>query len=590
MTPSLPFFLLRASRRISLDAAEPPVVDEGEQVQFELLQAADAEPNSWRLRFGDLLPERPGGIDIGDVVRWERGTWFDSCRGQVQVSLERNPQPDAPSHGSDGWELALRVPVLVRPSKITEDQWSAMRADLEAVAVDLASDLVGKASAGLERAVLARSPLDEVNAARRLLNRLQRVLVRIAEQPHAVLRASPEKVAKTPRRLDGPTIKRMLMRGLDPRRHPTMASSRFVSQRLEPSFDVLEHRQILGALRAVASRLGEGARRAEAEIMELEADRSWRQRPDDAPGTSLYDRFDRPRIQRLGTIAKESALLQSQAQKLAECPLLSGITPQRSLRPSLVSRHVPPYWLAWRAITAWNALGRVQVDGGEQVRRKDTARMYEQWVFLQLAAGLRFLGFHLDMEEDVFRQIRARRFLMDLPRGAGLSFARSDGARLGLHFEPWIRPRDLAVHLGDIYFHGRRREAAWSPDIVLTFEVAPGARSQGVVLDAKYTKRLHEAHWSGVQKYFQIRRLSDGGQAIDQVWLAAPGVAGIRLEDDSITWTSEGPDMPVGAGTIQGEVGLAPTPGLKLGQPIPQVVDFLTGLLARAGFSLHEMD
>jgi hypothetical protein len=208
--------------------------------------------------------------------------------------------------------------------------------------------------------------------------------------------------------------------------------------------------------------------------------------------------------------------------------------------------------------------------------------MYEQWVFLQLASGLRALGFHLEMEEDVFRRIRERRFLMDLPRGARLSFLRIDGVRLGLHFEPWIRP-------GDVFFHGRGREAAWSPDVLLTFEGAPGIRLRGIVLDAKYTRRLHDAHWSGVRKYFQIRRLNDGRQAIDQVWLSAPSVAGIRFEDDSISWTADGPDMPLGAGIIQGEVGLAPVPGLKPGDPVPLVLDFLTGLLAHGGITSTEL-
>jgi putative SOS response-associated peptidase YedK len=194
---------------------------------------------------------------------------------------------------------------------------------------------------------------------------------------------------------------------------------------------------------------GDIADRALASASEARG-RQW----DDAPSTSLYERLDRPRIRRLSAITRESVLLRCQAQKLAGLPLLMGVAPQRDIRPSLVSRNVSSYRLAWRSIVAWNALGRVQVESGSQVRRKDTARMYEQWIFFQLASGLRSPGFGLDREEDVFRKIRARRFLMDLPRGARLSFARSDGAR--------------TARLGDIYFHGRRQEAAWSPDVVLT--------------------------------------------------------------------------------------------------------------------------
>jgi len=343
---------------------------------------------------------------------------------------------------------------------------------------------------------------------------------------------------------------------------------------------------MLGTLQAVVSGLAEGENRALAEIRELEADRFWRERRDDTPGTSLYERLDRPRIQRLRAIGKESAALRRQAQALASTSTLAGLSPQRDLQASLVSRHLAPYRLAWRAMCAWHAAGRMQVDIGEQVRRKDTARMYEQWVFLQLASGLRALGFHLEKEEDVFRRLRQRRFLMDLPRGACLCFLRADGIRLDLHFEPWIRPHDIAERMGDTFFHGRGREAAWSPDVLMTFQVAPGIALRAVVVDAKYVKRLHDTHWSGVRKYFQIRRLADGGQPVDQVWLSAPGVTDIRFEDDSISWTAEGPDLPLGAGTIQGEVGFAPMPGLKPGDPAPLITDFLSGLLVHGGIEL----
>jgi hypothetical protein len=89
----------------------------------------------------------------------------------------------------------------------------------------------------------------------------------------------------------------------------------------------------------------------------------------------------------------------------------------------------------------------------------------------------------------VFRRIRRRRFLMDLPRGARLSFLRTDGLRLDPHFEPWIRPRGAAESMNDVFFHGRGYEAAWSPDVLLTFQVALGIRIRGVVIDAPFQVR-----------------------------------------------------------------------------------------------------
>jgi hypothetical protein len=79
MTTPHRLVLMRGATRIALDAAQPPVVDEHEQVPFELSLPADGATVLWRIRLGDLLPERPQGIDLGHMVRWERGSWFDSC-------------------------------------------------------------------------------------------------------------------------------------------------------------------------------------------------------------------------------------------------------------------------------------------------------------------------------------------------------------------------------------------------------------------------------------------------------------------------------------------------------------------------------
>ena len=106
MTGGHQLFLLRASASMTLDAAQATVVDEGEHVQFELLLPTDAAAMSCRIRLGDLLPEKPQGVDLGDLVRWERRPWFDSCRGHVQVSLERNENPDAAPGLDLGQQLA----------------------------------------------------------------------------------------------------------------------------------------------------------------------------------------------------------------------------------------------------------------------------------------------------------------------------------------------------------------------------------------------------------------------------------------------------------------------------------------------------
>jgi hypothetical protein len=224
--------------------------------------------------------------------------------------------------------------------------------------------------------------------------------------------------------------------------------------------------------------------------------------------------------------------------------------------------------------------GRVQIDTGALIRVKDTDRMYEQWVFLQLAAGLRALGYEMKQGKEVYRKISARRYVTDLPRGARLSFDEPTGTTIELYYEPWIRPRESAVRAGDLFFHGKGRAAAWSPDILMTVRTVSELNSQIIVFDAKYTRQVREEHWSGVRKYLQIRRLSDDGFPVRQVWLAAPGAVGITTEDDSIKWNEDGVNFPGGVINVQGTIGLSPTCDRTPGEPVPTVVEFLSGLLS----------
>lgn len=437
------FSLLLGGERIPLDTGEPPVVNESDQVAFELVSTSDVPSAIWRIRLGDVLAEDPLGSDFETAVLWRRAAWFDCCRGTVTLSLERNSDLEGSAHGIAGWEVAMAANVRVRPAKLTDDEWLAMRADLEAVAVDLANDLVGKAKAGAAKAIRARTPLDDLAAARQLMVRLDRATSEIGQQPYTVLKSTTERAKRPPRRLDAVTLKKLLARGIDPRRCPTSMSGLVAERRPITSTDVREHREIVGTLRAASRTLVDGEWRARIEIGEIEADRPWRERPLDAPGTSLYERLDYPRVQRLRQFLGESTNLRKWAARIINLPVLYGLRPEMKPQATQVSRHCPPYRLAFRAILAWRLAGRVQIDVGNLIRRKDTDRMYEQWVFLQLVAGLQFIGFILERQEDVFRKISQRRYLVDLPRGAHLGFRGPSEARVDIYFEPWIGRRGL---------------------------------------------------------------------------------------------------------------------------------------------------
>ena len=573
-------FLVCGRTRVQLGDGAPTVVDETDLVYFELREIEGTAPSAWRLRFGDVLPDHPLGDDFDEVIRWKRAAWFDCCRGAVSVSLERHDTPDASAHAETGWEAVFSAQVEVRPSKLTDDEWQTMRADLESVAMDLANDLVGKASAGVARAMRVRSPLDDLAAARRLLVCLDRAVEAIGRQPHSELRAETGSTARAPRRLNAATLRQLLQRGVDPRRYPTHQSALVKGRQVVATTDIAEHRAILGTLQAAVRTLRDGERRAHSEIVEINADRRWRERPGDLPGASLFDRFDAPRIRRLQALLAQSAALRGWAETITQAPVLVGLRAEPAMRPSPITRYRPAYGLALRACQEWRADGRVQIDVGEMVRRKDTNRMYEQWVFLQIAAGLRALGFVVDREAEVFRHISSRRYVLDLPRGAMLAFEGPSGMRVDIRYEPWIRPQDAARRIGDPFYHGLGNGVAWSPDILLTLQSLTDAHARAVVLDAKYARRVQGEHWSGVRKYIQIRRLSDGGSPVRQIWIVAPGVDGIAQEDGSSGWAATGGGMLAESPVVQGTIGLRPGGMKGVGNPVAPVLTFLEGLLA----------
>lgn len=92
-----------------------------------------------------------------------------------------------------------------------------------------------------------------------------------------------------------------------------------------------------------------------------------------------------------------------------------------------------------------------------------------------------------------------------------------------------------------------------------------------------------EHHWSRVRKYVQIRRLSDDGFPVSQVWIASPGVTGINFEDDFVQWSSSGPNLPSDANNLQGTIGLRPTAERGSNEPVPTTLEFLEGLLIHRG-------
>ena len=225
-----------------------------------------------------------------------------------------------------------------------------------------------------------------------------------------------------------------------------------------------------------------------------------------------------------------------------------------------VFEHVRPYRRIRDEVRRYLRSNLLVVDDGLEERIKSTSRLYEQWVYFQLAAAFRRAGLRCQQDEGVLRRSHLFRFTLEMDRGARLLFLAEDGRAVGLRFKPWVSPLHAAGERGDDYCHGMHGEAAWSPDVLIEFLDGPGPAANvqyAVVVDAKYTSRIREHHWADTGKYLHIRATRTRRQVVKQLWLAWPDEREtIVPRDVAVLWTRDGPDCPRDE-TVQGVLGAA---------------------------------
>lgn len=277
--------------------------------------------------------------------------------------------------------------------------------------------------------------------------------------------------------------------------------------------------------------------------------------------------------------------------------LLARVRPAIDLTPTPVFSNVEPYRRIRHEMLRFLKTGLIIVDEGTDERIKSTSRLYEQWVFLQLAAAFRLSGLTCSSQQGILHSSRRFRFTLDLDRGARVTFSSRDGRAVILRYEPWVMPRASAVQNRDTVYRGRGGEAAWSPDVLVEFIGGPehvgeaASVEYAVVIDAKYTRAIREYHWNDTTKYLEIRATATDRQVARQLWLAFPGDNNqseqtIALRDSSIRWTENGPNCPRDE-TVQGILNLTPSPSLDsnavadgwITQPEEAATSFVNGLL-----------
>ena len=271
----------------------------------------------YRVWIGDRDPEpgdgamtsRPVGAPRGSGVAWDEAAHFDGARGRVWVRLASRT-----TGSGQPWTPRAQLPIYVLATKLSEERYHVMVAQLRALAAGLVFDLYSKMFRSLQFAesagsVSSRSSQMELRLLERLWAALAPALLEVAADPVTQISVSRGvRPSWGGERLGQRTVARLAAEGLDPRRPGAPRPFPAHAERFTETPKTLEHGILLGLLRFLEQRAADCTRGVRSHVDGIEADRPLRQRGP-AGTKSLYESEDLPRLQRLrASLAKADRL------------------------------------------------------------------------------------------------------------------------------------------------------------------------------------------------------------------------------------------------------------------------------------------
>ena len=535
------------------------------------------------------------GIPRGRYVLWDDGDYFEGARGIIWIRVASRTHG-----GQEPWSERAELPVVVCSTKLSEHRYQAMYDQLRHLASGLVLDLVSKSLrsvrlGGSATPVSCRSSIVELRILERLWPPIAAAINEIALNPVRRLQSTRLRKRCFGSERFGPrALVQMTATGFDPRQARQFVPFLAEVQQIVESDDTIEHRVIRGFLEFLERRLAECRENLQRHMRSIASDRRWRDRSVSGQ-PSLYEIEDIPRLARLREQLRRTKLLGEQVGNAKRIEALRTSAPIFRIADTPVFRNVEPYRRIQQEMIRYLTTGLVIIDEGFDERIKSTSRMYEQWVFLQLAAAIRAVGLPCRSRNGLLHTTRMFRFTLDIDRGARVTFDAGPNRSVSLRYEPWILPEHSAKQSMETVYRGRSGQSSWCPDILLEVLRNDEARDKpsdveyAVVIDAKYAAAIRDHHWDKTNKYLEIRSARTDRQVVRQLWLAHPReepVTPIRMRDLMLKWTDAGPNCGKDE-TVQGVLSLVPSAHLAreeespawIRSPEPVVLQFVAGLL-----------
>jgi len=547
---------LAPSRQVPVAAA----LTLGEDARISLELTPRILGREYRIMVGDSAFE-PAHSGRRATEWGDQTLYFDSARGPTRLVLQEK-QADSEA----AWQDVLNCEFLITPTKFNATAFDRMVEDLAKLASGLVFDLMAKSTVRINAlcgrevtGISTRSPQAELALLTRIWDRLSVALGTVLQQPESRLtRRQQLRACQGHEAFSQMELVRLANRGIDLRRKETVRPFSANVDIISNSNDILENRIILRFLRLLANRTRVCQRRAREQIDQMnERVQHWL----DAGARSEVFDYERPHREKLESACDAAETILTQiASAIRGFGPLSDYQFERGIPETPLFRNVAHYHHIWMVMRQYLSQSIISLEIGAEERLKQTWRMYEQWVFLQLAEALRTVGLVCENAVDFLSALSRRRFTIDIQRDSLLIFRGIDGLKVILTYEPTVFRKEVAAKAGARVYSGIASDQPLAPDVLIeVLRPTPDGSHDlvyAVVVDAKYS-RNPSRYIEQCGKYQKIRHAGTDRTIVRQIWVAAPVDAGITPEDSAVVWTDDGPLVEVGE-FVAGHFGMIP--------------------------------
>ncbi len=364
--------------------------------------------------------------------------WVGLTELTVEVRLGDDPH----------WARVLELPLAVTAGKLATEEFHRLFAELERDAAAVLLDVHGKTQVGMRRAgtLASSAPVAMLSRISATVAELADLLGRMARRPASRLRVRRSRELALPGQAisDATLAEACRDPGLLGRMGAEVDFREHLREHSRPDYRTPEHRAIADFAEYLKAQLADLRQRIDAEVLEREGRRRWRNFAPEPGKPTWWEAEDLPRIEELRRCRARVAELRAAVDEWGKLPFLP---PGRCLRagpPSTpVFRNVAVYRGVYRVIASHFQAYQATLDTQAMLTRaRSLPVLYEWWcavrVVRALARGLTPLGGDDQAAPLISTGLaqEGRRFTIEFASDQAITFADGRGTRVRFRYQP----------------------------------------------------------------------------------------------------------------------------------------------------------